>query len=339
MGVTIRDVAELVGVSAASVSLVLNYKECRISEETKQKIFDGARELGYEPKRGKRGNSAYDGKVIGVICPRPDDELTDECTRGIENYASVYGYHTFYMFCADRAEKCAEQIELAASLGAAGVIIQPPSDMNKDGNNIMLGDVLKKSGIPYVLLDKAIHNVFCDFVTADNKLGANMAVDHLVAAGHRKIGIATGRKEIYNTRKQVEGYREGMILKGLEVDESLICYGDYSVEDGEKAAQRLLESGATAMIACDKELTMGICEYARKRGEKVGEDFSLVSFANMREADYLEPKITSICQPGEQMGRKAAEVLVGRICHENLESVKTNYFTPALVQGDSVKNR
>lgn len=338
MGITIRDVAERVGVSAASVSLVLNYKECRISEETKQRIFDAAKELGYEIKKNKKQSGAScGGKIIGVIYSSLDHALTAECIQGIENYASIYGYHSFHMYCSNLSQKCAEQIEIAASLGAAGLIVIPPIDMNTGNNNILLGEALKKAGIPYLLLDKAIYKVFCDFVTADNKLGTNMAVDYLIGFGHRKIGILAGKEGIYNTRKRVEGYIEGLALKGIELEESFVYYGDYSVEAGISGTGYLMSKGVTAIIACNEALAVGVYEYAKEHGKRVGEDISVVGFANIREAKWLNPKLTCVSQPGEQMGRKAAEIIVSRIRREDLGSVKTNYFTPSLVQGGSVK--
>ncbi len=342
MGVTIRDVAEKAGVSVASVSLVLNHKECRISGETKRKIFDVAKELGYENrKKRKAAEGVAGGKVLGVIYSELNSglnsELTVECIQGIADYASIYGYYTFHMCCQNLSFKCAEQIEIAAKLGAAGLILIPPTDMNTGDNNVILGEKLREAGIPYVLLDKAIHNVFCDFVTADNKLGATMAVDHLLAKGHKKIGLLAGKQGIYNTRKRVEGYREGLMLKGNAFDESFVYYSDYSVDGGIRGAKYFDEKGISALVACDRTLALGVYEFAKEHGKVIGQDISVAGFSGEKAANVLNPRLTCICQPGKQMGRKAAEVLIGKLACEE-ESIKTNYFTPYLSEGDSVKD-
>ena len=195
MGVTIRDVAERAGVSVASVSLVLNQKESRISEETKQRIIETADALGYRLKKQRRGRAAQERprleKLICVIFSESEDELTEECISGIEDYASVYGFRVFRMFSSNQSARCAEQISLAAEMGASGLIVIPPADMNAEDHNVLLGEALRGAGLPFVLLDKAIYNVFCDFVTADNKQGAIMAVDYLAEAGIR--GSASSR--------------------------------------------------------------------------------------------------------------------------------------------------
>lgn len=338
MKTTIRDIAEQVGVSTASVSLVLNNKPCRISEDTKRKIFDTAKELGYVRKKDrKKSDSQYVGRLIAVIYPQLKNELIEECIIGIENYAGIYNYHVVQLYCSDTSEKCIEQMKLAGFLGVDGLIVIPPTDMNTGENNVLLGDALKHLGVPFLLLDKAIHKVFCDFVTTDNKLGANMAMDHLISYGHRKIGILAGKRGIYNTRKRVEGYKEALTLKGLECDEELVYYGDYSIQAGYEGMDYLLSKGVTAVVSCNGEMSLGVYEYVRKNDKIIGEDVSVVSFGNIREARWVSPTLTSIIQPGEQMGRKASEVIINRIEHKDIGGIKTNYFTPSLSKGESVK--
>ena len=338
MKATIREIAERVGVSSASVSLVLNHRDCRISEETRQKIFDTAREIGYVRKKDRiKSKSRYSGRLIALIYPRLRNELIEECMQGIEEYASLYDYHVFQLYCSETTQKCIEQIELAVFLGADGLILIPPNDMNTGDNHVLLGEALKHSGIQYLLLDKAVYKVFCDFITADNKLGVGMAMDHLLSYGHRRIGILAGKKEIYNTRKRVEGYKDSLALHGLEYDEELVYYGEYSRQSGYEGTGYLLSKGVTGLVSCNGEMSLGVYEYARDNNKVIGEDISIVSFGNLREAGWVNPMLTSIIQPGEQMGRKAVEVLISRIRHEEIGGIHTNYFTPTLRQGDSVK--
>ena len=338
MKATIRDIAERVGVSSTSVSLVLNQKECRISEDTIQKIFETARELGYVRKKDRvKSRSRYGEHVIAVIYPCFRNELVKECMQGIEDYAALYGYQVFQLYCSDTTERCIGKIDLAVYLGAEGLIMIPPQDMNTGGNYVLLGEALEHTGIPYLLLDKAVYKVFCDFITVDNKLGATMAMEHLLDYGHRRIGILAGKSGVYNTRKRVEGYKESLILSGLSYEENLVYYGEYSQESGEKGTDYLVSQGVTAMVSCNGEMSLGVYEYARKNGKQIGEDISLVSFGNLREAKWMAPMLTSVIQPGEQMGRKAMEVIISRIRHEEIGGIHTNYFTPILWQGASVK--
>lgn len=333
MKVTIRDVAEYTGVSVASVSLVLNDKECRIPEETRKKILAGAEELGYKVKPRKKQVTR---KLIGIIYSSMDNELIKECLKSIDDYTSLYGYETFQMYCADDSKKCAKQIKSAASFGAAGLIVIPPNDMNSENHHILLGDALNSVKIPFVLLDRAIFKVFCDFVTADIKMGANIAIDYLIRRGHRKVGILAGREEVYNTRKRVEGYKEGLALNRIAFDEKLVYYSNPSIDEGIQGMEQLMNQGATAILAGSLELVQGVYEYGKRKGKAIGEDISVIGFVSMVEGKRFHPILTSIYQPGEQMGRKAAEIMINRIQKEDISNVKTNYFVPALMEGESV---
>ncbi len=333
MKVTIRDVAEYVGVSVASVSLVLNEKECRIPEETQKKIISGAEELGYKVKPRKKQITR---KVIGIVYSSMDNELIKECLKAIDDYASLYGYETFQMYCADDSRKCVKKIKNAVSFGAAGLIVIPPNDMNSENHHVLLGDALSSAKVPFVLLDRAIFKVFCDFVTADIKMGANIAVEYLIRHGHKKVGILAGRKEVYNTRKRVEGYKEGLALNKIHFEDSLVYYSCSSADDGKKGIEHLINQGATAVLAGSVELAQGVYEYSKQNGKKIGEDISIIGFVSMVEGKRFHPILTSIYQPGEQMGRKAAEIIINRIQKKDVSNVKTNYFVPALMEGESV---
>ena len=339
MRVTMKDVAQKVGVSSATVSLVLNRKENRIPDETKQKIFDAARELGYETKRQKSlVENKYGRNVIAVIYSEVDHALSEECLKGIEEYAYIYEYSVIQLYNMNSSAKCIEQIWLAASLGAAGIILIPPTDMNTDGNNVLLGKALKECGVPFMLLDRAIYDVFCNFVTLDNKLSANMATEYLISHGHRQVGLIVGKRNIYNTRKRVEGFAEALTLNGIEHKEEMLYFGEYQRETGYQGAEQLIGLGIKAIVSCNAETSLGIYAYAKEHGLKIGEELSLINVGNMRKAKWLAPALTCIFQPGEQMGRKAAEVIIKLINNDDAKTVKTNYFTPYLVEGESVKD-
>lgn len=338
MRVTIKDVAERVGVSTATVSVVLNRRENRIPDETKQKIFEAARALGYETKKQKAlVENKYGQNLIGVIYSEVDNALSEEYLKGIEEYAYVYEYSVIQFYCMNSSKKCIEQIELAASLGVAGLILVPPTDMNTDGNHVLLKSALKESRLPFMLLDRAIYEVFCDFVTLDNKLGANMATEYLINHGHKDVGLVVGKRNIYSTRKRVEGFAEALTLNGIEHREDMLYFGDYTRETGYLGMAEFMDKNTRAVVSCNAEISLGIYEYAKDNGLKIGEDLSLVNLGNMREAKWLAPALTCIFQPGEQMGRKAAEVIIKLIKNDEAKTVKTNYFTPSLMEGSSVK--
>ncbi|MGI6069208.1 MAG: LacI family DNA-binding transcriptional regulator [Blautia sp.] len=337
MKVTIRDIAKKAGVSPASVSLVLNDKPSRIKEETKQNILKAAEELGYQAveRKSKKIIPAASGGVIAFIHPDLGNELMNKYLQGADKVATVSGYKMLICNVHDSSEVCVEYIRYMAGLGVDGFIIVPPLDMNRDGNNYKLLEALKKSGIPYMLLDRAINQVFCNFVTSDNKQGAYMAVEHLIQKGHNAVGLITGPQEIYNTRKHVAGYKEALAFYQVPFVPENIFYGNYKSASGYEAAGYFYERGITALFACGDKMALGVYEYAQEQGLIIGKDISVVGFDNMAIDVRLDPPLTSISPSGELMGKKSCELIISQINHEDPE-IRNTYFAPILKERKSV---
>lgn len=336
MKVTIRDIAREAGVSPASVSLVLNNKPCRIAEDTKTKIAETAKRMGYELVHKKE--EPQEIKIIGMIIPSVRDDFLSRCVDGVGTYASIYGYKTIICNVDDSTDKCLEYIALMRSMGVQGIILVPPLDMNTGGNNEHLGETLRKAKIPFLLLDRAIDRVFCDFITADNKSGAYMATEHLILSGHEDIGVIAGSREVYNTRKRVEGYKEAMAFYDKSILPENIYYGDYHMNSGYAGTDYFWKRGITAIFAMNDEMALGVYAFARDKGLVVGEDISVVGFDDANICKMLNPPLTSVAQPGESMGKKACETLIKRITKEDKENIRNNYFAPQLMERASVKN-
>lgn len=336
MRVTIKDIAREAQVSAASVSLVLNNRPNRIKEETKNKILDTAKRLGYTMPARKASAVNIRYKTIAVIFPR-GCAFFEECIDGIELHASVHGYKVLLCNGGDISERTIEAIQLMHSQNIKGIILIPPLDMNINGNNVLLGTALKKTGLPFLLLDRAIDRVFCDFVTSSNNSGAYSATEYLILEGHREIGVIAGAREVYNTRKRLEGYKEALAYHFIPIREEYIYYGNFRKESGYQAADYFWKNGIRAIFAMNDEMAWGVYEFARDNGLKIGEDLSVVGFDGSRICDLLTPTLSSVKQDGTAMGRKACEILIGRIEGLDKDAVRNNYFVPQLTAGNSVK--
>lgn len=338
MKVTIRDIAKEAGVSVASVSMVLNDKPSRITEDTKKRILHIAETMGYVKHTKKSMAMAVERKrTIGVIRPHYKDEFIDECLTGIENYASVHGYQILNCNADGSSERAMEQLTILAQAGAGGIIMLPPLDMNEAENKVKLGEALGSTGLPFLLVNEAIDRVFCDFITADNKQGAYMATEYLILNRHCEIGIVTGRREIYTTRKRLEGYKEALAFYGMSIRQENIYYGDNDVKSGYQAARYFSERKIRAIFACDEKMALGIYRFAAEHQIRIGEELSVVGFNDCQMADILQPGMTVVVQAGELMGKKACEVIIKRMNHEDEDEIRTTYFAPQLRLRDSVK--
>lgn len=343
---TVRNIAEKANVSTASVSLVLNNKPSRITEATREKILEAARELGYDFEEKKKKiqqisevqkKNISGTEVIGIVRSRYSNEFLDSCQKGIDQYSQVYGYHTITCAVNDTTEQTIDRIQFLAGLNVAGLIIIPPIDMNVDKNNERLGRTLKETEIPFLLLNQAIDRVYCDFITADNKSGGYMATEYLIHNGYDKIGLIVGNREVYTCRKRIEGYKEALVFYNISIIEDYIYYGEYKRETGYEGMKYLYDIGVRAVFAYDDEIALGVYQYARENGLTIGEDISVVGFNDIYAAAVLSPPLTTIAQPGEQMGKKACEMIINRITGKDREAIRNTYFAPVLIERQSVK--
>lgn len=337
MKVTIQDIAKEAGVSQSSVSLVLNGKKCRIPADTQKRILDIAEEMGYQPPKARMKKKKPSDKIIGVIYQDLDNFVHVQCMKGIERQASLYGFNVISCDGGNDMEKNLEYIEILKKIKVSGIILIPSDDMHVSDNNIIIGNALRNSGVNFLLLDQAIKNVFCDFVTSDNKAGATMAVEYLIEQGHKNIGVITGIPGVYTTRKRMEGYKETLSLNGIEFEERNVYAGNTQKESGYAAARYFHELGIKAIFAMNDAMALGVYQYAQEHGLQIGEDLSVVGFDYSEECADVTPALTSVRQEGIMMGKKACEMIVDRILEQDNGPYRSYYFVPKLIEKRSVK--
>lgn len=339
MKITIRDVAKAAGVSPASVSLVLNNKPSRISEKTKQRIFETAGELGYLTESMHTQNTArHSSNTIGVIVPGIRNIFSLGYLLGIEAYAELYGYRIVSCDLGYTTGKCLDYLSFLRESGASGVILMPPEDVSRHENGRLLEEAICSSDKPCILIGSPSEHNYTDFVTSDYKSGAYTATDHLIRNGHSRIAFLSSHPDLYSSRKKLEGYKEALLFYGIAAEDSLISIGAGTSESGYSAAGSFLQNGATAVLSVNDVMAFGMYRYASEHGLRIGEDLSVVCFNNSEYCEYLTPPLTSISEEYAAMGRKACERLIRRITNEDPDGPKSSYFVPKLIERQSVRN-
>jgi LacI family transcriptional regulator len=171
-------------------------------------------------------------------------------------------------------------------------------------------DVLLRSGLsrldlPVVVIDPGgAADLQVPTIGATNWSGAVAATEHLVAAGHRRIGHVAGQPGLWSSRARVDGYRAGLGAAGIEAHPELVVEGDFSYASGHRAAARLLalDDPPTAVFAASDQMALGVYEAARKAGRRVPDDLSVVGFDDLPEAQWSSPPLTTVHQPLSDMG-------------------------------------
>ncbi len=262
---TIKDIAVAAGVSPSAVSLVLNGKDHRISEQTRVKIIHAANTLQYAPRQLAVHLNAHKSNTLGLIIPDVGNAFFAELAKGAEEQAVSSGYAIFLCNANDQAARDVTYINLLRNCHADGILLA--ASCPRQGNeNAACKKLLELSQMPVVLIDRARLGDTTSSIVVDHKLGGYLATRHLLDSGHRVIGCITGPLRLYSALLRYQGYGKALEEYGIAGDMRLVAHGQYHMEDGEICAPQLIRQGATAIFCCNDLMAYGVYRYARAQG-------------------------------------------------------------------------
>ncbi|MSU66391.1 MAG: LacI family transcriptional regulator [Opitutus sp.] len=307
---SLQQVADRAKVSIATVSRVLN-KSDKVVPETRAIVEQALRELEYRPSRVARRLRMNSGRahLVGLIIPDIQNPFYAEIARGVEDaaYAAQYAL----LLCNSDENPAKEQfyLDVMRDESVDGIVL-PPFD---EADAAVLA--FAKTGIPVVCVDRSLARGATDLVEVDNHRGAFDAVSHLVAKGHKHIGLIEGRAQVSTSRERRRGYLDALAEHGIAVRKDLIRAGDFKQESGRVLANELLDlrRPPTALFVCNDHMTVGALAALHHRGLRVPRDVAIVGFDDLPWAEALDPPLTVVRQPAYDVGRQAMELLLKRI--------------------------
>ena len=307
--VTIRDVARQAGVSPMTVSRVIN-GSARVSPEARGRVEQAISDLGYVPSRLARGLSAQRTGTLALIVPDVANPFFTLIVRGAEDVARRAGYRV--ILCDTRSDLVLERevIEEMIAHRVEGILIAPVSDRSRDHLRR-----LAKFGVPFVLVDRTVPGVDADAVLADSAAGAQRLVEHLIALGHRRIGMVVESDEVSTARDRRRGYEAALAGAGIAVDPELVAESTVDPRGGIEGMTRLLEldERPTAVFTVNSLVAVGAIEAVRTVGLEVPDDIALVCFDDIEYASRLYPFLTVMEQPAETFGTLGTQLLLEQI--------------------------
>ena len=335
--VTMKDVAREAGVTSAAVSYALSGKR-PISEETRRRVEQAIKRLGYTPNMAARtlSSATKDSRLIGVVVPQTEagsrlmfqNQFYSEILGSIELCARQKGYHVI-ISATDANES---YLTLAKERNLDGIIVigmYPDSFYQQ----------MKKSQIPIVLIDSYCNDHYYHNIRIDDAYGSYLATKYVLDCGHRAVAFFSGRiKENGVMKKRLAGYRDALTEYEIPFREELIFEGNIDYKDGIVSAQRLMDAGlpATAVVAAADILAIGAAKAFYERGVRVPDDISLMGFDDLEIAQYLTPGLTTVKQQISLKGEKAVELLIRNINEPEL--TKQELILPvSLVERGSVR--
>jgi LacI family transcriptional regulator len=307
--VTISDVARLAGVSSMTVSRVIN-DSAGVKPDKRRRVEEAIAELGYVPSRLARGLTRQRTGTLAVIVPDVANPFYTLIVRGAEDVARRAGYRV--IFCDTHADIVAEQevIEEMIAHRVEGILIAPVSDRSRDHLRR-----LAKFGVPFVLVDRTVPGIDSDAVLGDSEAGARQLVDHLIAHGHRRIGMIVESSDVSTARDRRKGYEAALAAASIPVDPALVANAAVDPSGGLDGMQQLLalDDRPTAVFTVNNLVALGAIEAVRAAGLEVPDDIALVCFDDIEYASRLYPFLTVMEQPAETFGTLSTQLLIERI--------------------------
>ncbi|MCJ8009933.1 LacI family DNA-binding transcriptional regulator [Lederbergia wuyishanensis] len=326
MTITIKDVAKDAGVSIATVSRVLNGKD-KVKPSTKQKVEQSIKKLNYLPDLTAQTMVSKKTKTIGLIVPSLH-EYWATLAENIQEQLWEYGYTV--MFCVSglvESGKLFTYINSFIQRKVDGIIYCGPGS---EHTSFILE--LLDGKIPIVVLDRTLPDV--NSVYGDHLEGGKIGAEHLIKLGHKDIAYVGGP---FSSPERELGFRNGMTLHGLTVNESLIKRGEFTFECGFNSANELLDgkSKFTAVCCGNDLIAFGVIDALRKRGKRVPEDIAIVGYDDIKMASLIKPELTTVRQPLEKIAIGLIDLLLETIDMHDTKQIKSLVFSMELIIRES----
>ena len=335
--VTLKDIARHLGVSVATVSRALkDYPD--IGEETKKAVKKLAEEWNYRPNTMAIGLRKKKSKVIGVLVPEIVHHFFSSVISGIMDELEQHGYSVMLFQSNESTLREKRDIDILLNSRVEGLMIS----LSNDSITFEHIENAQKMGIPVVLFDKITDELECSKVVFDDFEGAYNATKHLIEQGCKRIAHIKGPKHPQNSKDRFAGYRQALLDHGHVFDEQLIFECEQVIHDeGYRFTQLLLAlpKPPDGIFAITDAVAIGAMVAIKEKGLKIPEEIALVGFSDWRMAAIVEPGLSSMKQPGYEMGKKASLLLLEEISDPEKAHQRIVLHTKLIARESSLKNK
>lgn len=282
-----------------------------VNHKTRKKVLKVVEELGYRPNAVARSLVLSKTKTIGLVVSeltksRSGHHFMFEVLCGVNDRLQEMGYDLVLFSTSPTAQGKTSYMDFVRQRRVDGVIMM----------GIRMDDPytqeVAEASIPSVLIDVPLVSKTCSYVTTDNVAGARLAVEHLIALGHREIGFVNGHAQAAVSRDRLNGYRHALEAAGLEYNPDLVYHGNFEQADGFEGLRKLKQQqpDLTAVFFASDLMAIGGIRYMQSIGRRVPEDLSVVGFDDIDLASFIHPSLTTVRQMRYEMGKAAVETVL-----------------------------
>jgi len=306
--ITMKHIAAEAGVSLGTVSHVIN-NHSPVRSVLRRRVMEAVRNLGYQPSLLARDLRRNKTSIIGMVIPDITNPFFPAVVRGVEDVAYQNSFRLILCNTDDDSGKEQFYLRELYSYRVAGLVLIPTA------NSHIVDLVETQANVPVICLDRCPADWDGDSVAVDNISGAFAATAHLTKLGHKTIALITGSQQLDTAAARLEGFRGAARKAKLEVAAEYIQEGRFDRLSGYEKTRILLQQRPrpTAIVCCNDLVAIGALSGLKEAGLKCPEDVSIVGFDDIEVSELTDPPLTTVFQPGYQMGAKGAALLIKRI--------------------------
>lgn len=329
LSMTMNELARKLGVSSSTVSRALTRPEL-VAPKTRDRVLAAVEHHGYKPNRIAQSLRTRKTQSIGLIVSDITNPFYSTLVRSVEGVATAKGYSVIICNADEDRQREDDALQLLAEKQVAGIIHA------STGANLDTMRELRAQGIVLVDVDRVSGLEETDTVLVDNVLGARLAIEHLLGLGHTRIAIIAGPEHLTTGRDRRVGFEEALADAGIALLAELVEVGDFRKESGYLCARRLLalEPPPTGLFVANNEMLAGALVAVQESQIEIPSQLSIVSFDDVRWAEYLVPALTVVAQPTEELGESAAQLLFRRLEGET-DPVSRTLLPKLIVRGST----
>jgi LacI family transcriptional regulator len=304
--ITIKDIARELQISPSTVSRALkNHPD--ISQETKKAVMELANKLEYQPNAVALSLRKSKTNMLGIIVPQIVHHFFSTIISGIEDVAYDEGYNAIITQSAESYQREVDSVFTLVSSRVDGVLMSISSE-TQDYEHLK---AINKRKIPLVFFDRACAEVAASQVLVDDHDGAFLAVAHLIQQGCKQIAHLSGPENLGITKNRIQGYLDALEKYNIPIQSDLIIHSDHRVQ-GFQTIQELLARGVAidGIFTVNDDTAIGAIKAVRMSGKQVGQDIAVIGFGDDPICTVVEPNLSSISQPGFEMGQEVAHLFL-----------------------------
>jgi DNA-binding LacI/PurR family transcriptional regulator len=321
--VTMRQIAERANVSIGTVSHVIN-ETAAVRPKLRERVLEAIRSMGYQPSALAQGLRKNRTNMLGMVIPDITNPFFPSVVRGVEDVAYKRSFRVILCNTDNDPAKEASYVSELRSYRISGLLIIPAGGADITGHL----KAYAAASVPVVCIDRVPDGWKGDAVLVANTEGAYQATRHLIQMGHKRLAVISGPLGLTNSAERLKGFTRALDEAAIAIEPEFVQESRFDTVSGHQAALRLLRMlpRPTAIFACNDLMAFGVLQAVRELGLRCPEDISIAGFDSLEFTKFTDPSLTSVYQPGYQLGATAARLLLERV--DGLRSAPKKVLLP-----------